>query len=66
MNQVADYWSKIAALPSSALTQLFANDAERIKLLSLDVGGIYFDFAKTHLTGESMTLFAKLAEAMDL
>lgn len=66
MNQVADYWTKIATLPSSTLTQIFAEDAERVKLLSLDVGGIYFDFAKTHLTGESITLFAKLAEAMNL
>lgn len=66
MNKGADYWAKIVALPSSTLTQLFAEDAERVKLLSLDIGGIYFDFAKTHLTGESITLFAKLAEAMDL
>lgn len=66
MNQVADYWTKIATLPSSTLTQIFAEDAERVKLLSLDVGGIYFDFAKTHLTGESITLFANLAEAMNL
>ena len=66
MNKVAEYWAKIAALPQTSLISLFADDAERIKLLSIDIGGIYFDFAKTHLTGESINLFAKLAEAMDL
>jgi glucose-6-phosphate isomerase len=66
MNKVAEYWAKIAALPQTSLISLFADDAERIKLLSIDIGGIYFDYAKTHLTGESITLFAKLAEAMDL
>ncbi len=66
MNRTADVWSKITALPQHRLTDLFADDAERVKLLSLDVGGIYFDFAKTHLTGETITLFAQLADAAGL
>jgi len=65
MSQAQAVWNKIAALPQAPLTDLFAQDAERIKLLSLDVGGIYFDFAKTHLTGEMMTLFEQLATATD-
>ena len=56
-------WTKIAALPENTLATLFADDAERIKLLSLDVAGIYFDWAKTHLTGELITLFDQLASA---
>ncbi len=63
---MSDLWSKIAALPRDTLTALFADDAERIKLLSLDVAGIYFDWAKTHLTGESITLFSQLAAEQGL
>lgn len=61
-----DRWQQIAALPRPTLATLFAEDAERIKLLSIDVGGIYFDLCKTHLTGESITLFERLADDMEL
>jgi glucose-6-phosphate isomerase len=63
---VSDIWNKIEALPKVKLTALFADDPERIKLLSLDVAGIYFDFAKTHLTGEMITLFGQFARNMGL
>jgi glucose-6-phosphate isomerase len=63
---VSDHWSKITALPRVQLTGLFAEDSERIKLLSLDVAGIYFDFAKTHLTGEMITRFGQLARDQGL
>jgi glucose-6-phosphate isomerase len=45
---------------------LFAEDAERLKRFSLDVAGIHFDFAKTHLTAEMVTAFEALAKASDL
>ena len=36
-------WSKIEALPATTLTDLFAQDSERLSKLSLDVAGIHFD-----------------------
>jgi glucose-6-phosphate isomerase len=59
-------WSEIEALPQVKLEQLFADDAERLGRLSLDVAGIHFDWSKTHLTREAVTAFEKLAKAQDL
>ncbi len=59
-------WSKIEALPATKLTDLFANDPERLATLSLDVAGIHFDWSKTHLTADAIAAFADLAKAQDL
>jgi glucose-6-phosphate isomerase len=59
-------WSKIEALPAAKLTELFANDPERLATLSLDVSGIHFDWSKTHLTKDAIAAFADLAKAQDL
>ena len=59
-------WSKIEALPSSKLTELFAGDPDRLATLSLDVSGIHFDWSKTHLTKDAIAAFAELAKAQDL
>jgi glucose-6-phosphate isomerase len=59
-------WSKIEALPSTKLTDLFASDPDRLATLSLDVSGIHFDWSKTHLTKDAIDAFAELAKAQDL
>lgn len=59
-------WSKIEALPATKLEQLFADDADRLSRLSLDVAGIHFDFSKTHLTADAITAFEQLAKESDL
>ncbi len=59
-------WSKIEALPATKLTELFANDPDRLATLSLDVAGIHFDWSKTHLTADAIAAFAELAKAQDL
>ena len=59
-------WTAIEALPSPKLTDLFANDPDRLARLSLDVAGIHFDWSKTHLTPEAVAAFEKLAHACDL
>ena len=38
-------WTAIEALPRIPLTQLFADDANRLALLTADVAGIHFDFS---------------------
>jgi glucose-6-phosphate isomerase len=59
-------WSKIEALPSTKLTELFESDPDRLATLSLDVSGIHFDWSKTHLTKDAIDAFAELAKAQDL
>ncbi len=59
-------WSKIEALPPTKLTQLFAEDPDRLANFSLDVAGIHFDWSKTHLTSEAVAAFEALAKARDL
>jgi glucose-6-phosphate isomerase len=49
-----------------ALPRLFADDADRLGALSLDVAGIHFDWSKTHLTADLVAAFATLAGQMDL
>ena len=59
-------WSKIEALPATTLTDLFAQDSERLSKLSLDVAGIHFDWSKTHLTTDMVAAFEHMAKAQDL
>ncbi|HEX8484406.1 glucose-6-phosphate isomerase [Sphingomonas sp.] len=59
-------WSTIEALPRQTLVELFADDPDRLGALSLDVCGIHFDWAKTHLTRDAIAAFEALAKASDL
>ena len=59
-----DIWSRLSALPRTTLAELFAADANRLAGLSLDVCGIHFDFAKTHLDAPALALFEELAGAV--
>ena len=56
-------WSKVEALNPPKLTQLFADDAERVAKLSVDIAGIHFDFSKTHLDGAALAAFEDLAKS---
>ena len=59
-------WDPIRALPRTPLTELFAQEPDRLAKLSVDVAGIHFDFSKTHLTADAIAAFEKLAKASDL
>jgi glucose-6-phosphate isomerase len=63
-------WQSIAVYPRHTLTHLFAQDPERLALLShrVDICGtdILFDFAKTHLDAGLIALFEQLAKDMHL
>ena len=59
-------WSRIEALPSPKLVDLFDQDAERLGRFSLDVAGLHFDWSKTHLTTDAVTAFVALAEEAGL
>lgn len=59
-------WSAIEGLKQTRLTELFEQDADRLGKLTLDVGGIHFDFAKTHLDDAALQAFSGLATTMEL
>ncbi|QIG81617.1 glucose-6-phosphate isomerase [Stakelama tenebrarum] len=59
-------WSPIKALAQTPLTDLFADDPDRLAFLTADVAGIHFDWSKTHLAREAVEAFAAHADAMDL
>ena len=54
-------WSQVEALSPGRLTELFAADASRVAKLSIDVAGLHFDFAKTHLDDAALAAFEALA-----
>jgi len=59
-------WSAIEGLAHTTLVDLFANDPDRLGKLTLDVGGIHFDWAKTHLDDAAIAAFTGLATTMEL
>ncbi len=59
-------WSAIEGLGSTKLTELFANDPDRLGKLTVDVAGVHFDFAKTHLDDAAIAAFTGLATTMEL
>jgi glucose-6-phosphate isomerase len=63
---VEDIWARLEATSSKTLQDLFAADEERVGRLSGEQSGIWFDFAKTHLTADLIAQFVELAKARDL
>jgi glucose-6-phosphate isomerase len=49
-----------------SLGDLFAAEPDRLSRLTLDEGGIHFDFSKTHLDAQLLAGFAQLAAERDL
>ena len=58
-------WQAIEAHRAKRLAELFAEDGERLSRLTRDVADIHFDWSKTHLDGDLIKAFEKLAEAAD-
>jgi glucose-6-phosphate isomerase len=54
-------WTRLAAAPQLSLKQLFDAEPDRLERLSLTEAGLYFDFAKTHLSRETLAAFLQLA-----
>ncbi len=62
----SDQWRTIKSLPHIPLTGLFDKDGQRVAKFGLEQAGIYFDFSKTHLDGDVVDAFIKLANDMEL
>ncbi len=59
-------WAAIDGHDVARLDDLFAAEPDRLSRLSLNVGGLYFDWSKTHLDAELIAAFEVLAEAKGL
>jgi len=64
-SRIAAIWSKLAASPIPELRSIFTADPDRLTKHVLEVGGIRFDFAKTHLVDATLADFVDLADAAD-
>ena len=57
-------WAPITGYEIPCLDRLFLEDSDRLSRLSLALGGIYFDWSKTHLDEALLAKFIALAEAL--
>jgi glucose-6-phosphate isomerase len=55
-------WKRIEEHELKPLTSLFAEEPDRLRRLTRELAGIYFDWSKTHLDDELLDAFAALAE----
>jgi len=66
MSDVDGIWNGIADLPARSIVDLFTAEPDRLSRLTIDEGGLRFDFSKTHLDTAVIAGFTALAEAMGL
>ncbi|HYD13337.1 MAG TPA: glucose-6-phosphate isomerase [Allosphingosinicella sp.] len=59
-------WTRLAAAPQPMLQELFVAEPDRVERLSLGEAGVHFDFAKTHLSDDTLAAFLGLAEETGL
>ncbi|MDZ7735851.1 MAG: glucose-6-phosphate isomerase [Gammaproteobacteria bacterium] len=61
-----EFWQKLAEhyqwLSQKPLNELFAEDSHRAERFAIEVGPLYLDYSKNHLTDETVGLLAALAE----
>ena len=62
----ASEWAFLDSARTSTLTELFGSEGGRVEALSLGVGGIWFDWSKTHLTAPVLTAFEHFAAGRQL
>ena len=58
-------WDAIDSYDIQPLETLFERDGDRLSSMSLELGGIYFDWSKTHLDAGLLDRFIAIAEAED-
>lgn len=59
-------WSFLETAPSATLKELFEGDGKRLEKFAFPVAGMWFDWAKSHLTPELVKGFEGLAKARKL
>lgn len=58
-------WNAIDAYEVQSLEALFERDEGRLSAFSLELGGLYFDWSKTHLDAGLLERFVAIAESKD-
>ncbi len=58
-------WHSISSHQSRKLSDLFAQDTDRVGKLTVKLGALHFDFSKTHLDDNLLTAFADVASKAD-
>ncbi|MCB2015030.1 MAG: glucose-6-phosphate isomerase [Sphingobium sp.] len=58
-------WNAIDAVPEPDLRTVFEGEADRLARFTLRVGGVRFDWSKTHITQELKTAFLSLADEQE-
>ena len=58
-------WNAIDAYDVQSLEALFERDEGRLSAFSLELGGLYFDWSKTHLDAGLLERFVAIAESND-
>lgn len=56
-------WNAIDAHEARTLEALFEDDSGRLASFSLELGGLYFDWSKTHLDADLLKAFVAIADA---
>jgi glucose-6-phosphate isomerase len=62
----SNVWDAIVSSPQQSLSTLFEGNADRTAQMTIELGGIYFDFSKTHLNSDLIEHFSSLAKAMGI
>lgn len=63
MTDTRSAWAEVAATTVPTLAELFVAEPDRLSRLTIEEGGILFDFSKTHLSADLVERFTRLAEA---
>ncbi len=61
-----EQWQRLMQAPTKTLSALFDENSDRLAALTGETCGIWFDFAKTHLTPDLIAGFSALAKASEL
>ena len=65
-NGFDEAWAGVEALEPRPIAALFAEAPDRLRMLTIEEGGILFDFSKTHLDARALDAFGRLAESAEL
>ena len=63
LDRLSEHWR---ALSSVSMRQLFAEDPQRFSHLSVTLDDLLYDFSKTHVTAETVSLLVELAKTCDV
>jgi glucose-6-phosphate isomerase len=59
-------WDQLSSVAAQSLSQIFANEPQRVDAMTVRQGDVLFDFSKTHLDSSTLALFNDLSETAGL